>query len=371
MGIVRTLLRKRVVSEEQAFGKFKAQYSSKGSFVFAGDLLRKAAKKNPLKIALIEKDKKINYKEFYFRSVQLGNEYRLRGVKARDRVVIYNENSIEFYISYFAAWLIGAVVVPVNTFLHEKELAYIINDARPSLIVTMSELKKKLESAVASKFIEKLPPIITEQDLDWNEAVPDFFEDIEKNDAREVLAENEMCLLLYTSGTTGVPKGVMLSSKNIVSNTLQSMTRMQKLNTGKEKVLSVLPLFHVFAQHTCMWFPIMTGAAAIIVPRIERRNILEGLKLKPTIFFGFPALFGLLCLMKNAPLDSIKLFVSGADAMPDKIRAAFSLIYGRKIAAGYGLTEVSPVVAFNFSEDESPAVHVGKPLFGIECDIRD
>jgi long-chain acyl-CoA synthetase len=130
-------------------------------------------------------------------------------------------------------------------------------------------------------------------------------------------------------------------------------------------------LFHVFAQNVCIWVPALTGASVVVVQKIDRKLILESLAHRPTLFIGVPALYGLLCLMKTAPLDSIKLFVSGADMLPDKIRAAFSMIYGRKIASGYGLTEASPVVALNYKNYEEPTDVVGPILSDISCDIRD
>jgi long-chain acyl-CoA synthetase len=164
----------------------------------------------------------------------------------------------------------------------------------------------------------------------------------------------------------------MLSSKNIIVNALQDYVRLLGTNKSEnERFFSVLPLFHVFAQNTCMWLPVMTGSAAIIVKKIDRKLILQGLQKKPTVFFGFPALFGLLCLLKTAPLDSIRLFISGADAMTDKIRMGFALIYGRKICAGYGLTEAAPVIAVNHENEVLATHYVGYPLFGIKCDIRD
>jgi long-chain acyl-CoA synthetase len=138
-----------------------------------------------------------------------------------------------------------------------------------------------------------------------------------------------------------------------------------------DRYFSVLPLFHVFAQNTCLWLPVMTGASVVIVRKIDRKLIMEGLRKKPTIFFGFPALYGLLCMLKTAPLDSIRIFVSGADMLPDKIRYAFAAIYGRKICSGYGLTEAAPVVAFGFDNETKLTNVVGDPVAGIECDVRD
>jgi long-chain acyl-CoA synthetase len=177
---------------------------------------------------------------------------------------------------------------------------------------------------------------------------------------------------LYTSGTTGKPKGVMLSCKNVMTNTLQDHARLISTDQREEEsFFSVLPLFHVFAQNTCLWLPVLIGAKSIIVKKIDRKLILKGLYKKPTMFLGFPALYGLLCLLKTAPLESVRMFISGADAMPDKIRMAFSLIYGRKICAGYGLTEAAPVIAVNHENESLATQFVGYVLPGIECDIRD
>ena len=215
--------------------------------------------------------------------------------------------------------------------------------------------------------VQSLPQILTQNSIDWQTPIePKINFEISKR------ATNELCALLYTSGTTGVPKGVMLSSKNAITNALQCYARFRLFNLKDEdKFFCVLPLFHVFAQCTCLWLPIMTGSAVIIVSKIDRKLITEGLKHKPSLFLGFPALFGLLCMMKNAPIDSVKVFVSGADMLPDKIRAAFAMVYGRKICAGYGLSEASPVVAVNHKNPASPTNNVGRVLEGMECEIRD
>lgn len=374
MGVVsrikKSLIRQSKQKEAEFYNKVKKRFSKNGDLLSIGQFIRLSIKRNSKNIALIG-SQRITYKQLYFRSLDIGKKLRLCGVKKRDKVLLYCENSIEFYIFYYAIWLIGAVAVPVNIFLHEKELGHIIKDCDPSAILTLTKLEKKLAGLVENKIMDKLPKIINETLIDWKTPVPKDFKSIDDPFVNDNLDVDELCLLLYTSGTTGVPKGVMLSSRNIITNTMQDYARLRLFSGEKEKFFAVLPLFHVFAQNTCIWLPLMTGSSVIVVSKIDRRYILEGLKKKPTLFFGFPALFGLLCLMKNAPLDSIKRFVSGADAMPDKIRSAFSMIYNRKICAGYGLTEASPVIAINHDDESSPTYVVGRPLLGIECDIRD
>jgi long-chain acyl-CoA synthetase len=191
-----------------------------------------------------------------------------------------------------------------------------------------------------------------------------------RNDIVIELPSDVMCALLYTSGTTGAPKGVMLSSRAIVTNIIQLLARLDMRDGRKEGVAAVLPLFHIFAQQVCIWTPFFIGACVILAPRIDRSSILDVLMHKPTFFIGVPALFGLLCLMKDAPVDCVRLFASGGDALPDKIRAAFALIYRRQLMNGYGLTETAPIIAIMVDDELAPTNTIGAPLYGIEVEIR-
>ncbi|MFH0898581.1 MAG: AMP-binding protein, partial [bacterium] len=365
---LKNFLKTPLQDENVLYQKISKEFCVHNNDFFAGDLLIAAYKKYPHHVALECQDSKISYRELLFRASLLSKTFIRYGITKNDRIVVHLENSIEFYIAYFATWLCGSVAIPLNTFLHEKELAYIIDDANPKLIFSTEDNQTKLAELVNQALIQTLPTILTKQEIDWQTPVPEtidcsFF---------QRLGYEEACLFLYTSGTSGKPKGVMLSSRNIATNTIQAFARFKKFGLGTdERFFCVLPLFHVFAQNTCIWLPTMTGGTVIIVPKIDRKLIFEGLTKKPTLFLGFPALYGLLCLMKTAPLDTIKFFISGADMLPDKIRSAFAKIYGRKICSGYGLTEASPVVAVNMDNNECATNVVGDPLVGITCDIRD
>lgn len=341
------------------FDELYKSVSPNGELLFAGRLLQRAYKRNPDKIAIIYENNSFTYKKLYALASCLQKKIIKNGLKIRDKVIICFESSPQFYISYFACWQAGLIVVPVNTFLKEKELQYIIADAQPSLIITSSD-----RIPLFGKVELSLPTIFTEKDFD--DCDENSF--IEENTIVDLQPE-ELAALLYTSGTTGTPKGVMLSSKNIMTNVLQVATLLGE--PQQERIFAVLPLFHSFAQNTCLWTSIFYVITIILVPKIERRYILENLKHKPTIFVGVPALYGLLCLMKNAPLESVRLFISGGDALPDKIRSAFGLIYRRKIANGYGLTETTPVISVNLDDEMLPASNVGRPLIGIQCSIKD
>ncbi len=329
-----------------------------GALMYAGTLLARAARLCPGVIALICKNESITYRHLYDRACTLSRLLAARGVKPRDRVLIFVENSIEFYVAYFAAWQLGAVVVPLNIFLQPHELAHIVSDAQPSLIICSAERMASFQAIEVTHI-----PLITEQDFPAGD--PSESENFES----VCLDEHEMAALLYTSGTTGLPKGVMLSSHNIMINLLQGMARLQI--TDRERVIAILPLFHSFAQFASVWAPFFMCCTVIIVPKIERRAILDGLKHNPTFFMGVPALYGMLCLLRTAPVHGIKYFICGGDALSDKVRGAFELIYRRKICCGYGLTETTPLISVDFSDELMPTHNVGRPCLGIQVEIRD
>lgn len=351
---------KRKINEQQFFDELDASITKDGQLLYVGRLLEGAAHQFKNVPAIIYQDQSITYHDLYRRASALTKYLKAQGVQPRDRIIICFENSPEFYIAYYGVLQAGAVVTPVNTFLKEYELAHIIKDAHPSIMLTSPDRVETFKKAEANG----LPQIVTSDDFPLVDKsfVPDEPIDLEPD---------EMAALLYTSGTTGLPKGVMLSSRNIMMNVVQGIARLQMWRDEQERLFGVLPLFHVFAQNACVWSALLIGATVILVPKIDRRQIISALKHKPTGFFGVPALYGLLCLLKTAPLDSVKYFISGGDAMPDKIRAYFELLYRRKICNGYGLTETSPLIAIDSDDIAQPTNTVGKPAIGVAIEIRD
>lgn len=349
-------------SEIDTYNRLRTEITdASGTIMNLGQLLEYATKKYPDKVALIYQQQRVTYKELFYWVTLFARKLQAMNIKPRDRVLLFFENSIEFYVGYYAIVQIGAVVAPLNIFLKERELAHIIADAQPTLLIASTTLLKKMEE----DHIDAQVPVLTEADMD-------LISSYDESQLEPVIAhldQNEMAALLYTSGTTGLPKGVMLSSKNIFTNCIQAVSRLGFVQD--ERVFGVLPFFHSFAQFSCVWAVFLMGCTVIIVPKIERRFIMEGLTHKPTIFSGVPALFGLMCLLKDADLDSVKFFASGGDALPDKIRGAFEMIYQRKIGAGYGLSETSPVLTADLDDYTEPTNNVGIPLIGVTIAIRD
>lgn len=353
---------KVVCNEKEYYNALYKSISVDGTIMCLGQLLQRSATLFTDNVALIWHDRSITYKELYYRATLLSARLLERGIKPHDRVLLFFENSVEFYIGYFATVQVGAVIAPLNTFLHETELAHIVNDAQPAIIITASAHEELFEKVLHA---DSTAQLVTEADMDLTSSVPEIIPafTVAKLDA------HQMAALLYTSGTTGLPKGVMLSSKNIMTNIIQGLSRSRMQED--ERVLGVLPLFHSFAQNVCVWSSMFIGFTVILVPKIDRRNLLDGLKHRPTIFFGVPALYGFFCLLKTADFSDVKFFVSGGDVLPDKIRAGFELIYRRKLCNGYGLTEATPFVSVDLEDVTEPTSCIGKPFIGLQAVVID
>jgi long-chain acyl-CoA synthetase len=334
---------------------------SNGKFMYAGALLERAVTLYPNRCALICKNIPITYAHLYYRVETLRKQLEAQGVAPGERVCVWIENSIEFYVAYYAAWHIGAVVVPLNTFLIDKELLHIIKDAKPKVLFVSRSLFERIKGVD----ISLLPHCIFDDEIDMQSLIPADFQ------GRPVyqLEADTLSVLLYTSGTTGFPKGVMLSSRNILTNVAQVNSQVEV--SSSDRLYGLLPLFHSFAQNTCVWSTFFVGATTIIIPKIDRHWIFEGLEHKPTVIAGVPALYGLLCLMKTASLSSVRYFICGGDALPDKIRSGFELLYRRKICNGYGLTEASPFISAYLDDELVQTNTIGKPAPAVACSLRD
>jgi long-chain acyl-CoA synthetase len=342
-------------AEERRYQTLYAQLCPAHKIPFAGTLLRRAACHWPDRLALLCGTRSLTYQELYARALLVTHLLNER-VQPRDRVLIFYENSLEFFIAYYGAWQRGAVVVPLNVFLHPHELEHIIRDAKPTAILVSEQLR------------EKISPDFTHLIIDIKPATADYFEQKAGSYAIPEFDPDEMAALLYTSGTTGLPKGVMLSSRNIIINCIQGTALFEV--EEHDRAFAALPLFHSYMQNTCVWSSFAVGATTIVVPKIDRKSLKEGLAHKPTIVLGIPSLYGLLTIIKGISFNSVRYCISGGEALPDKIRMIFALRYRRKICNGYGLTETSPFVAGDLEDVTEPTNTVGYPLIGVEYSLR-
>lgn len=347
--------------EKKRFEQLYSRVLHKGSLISVGQLLKQASEKWPNKLAVICDDQQITYKELFIKSSQLAEKFlRLQpNLKTSDRIILIYENSIDFYIAYFAAWHLGAIIVPLNIFLLESEVLEIIHEVEPSLIIISEKFLKKFSGIETLKI-----SLVSQNDIQT------LSQEKHHRPSDPVIKDpSDTVAILYTSGTTGMPKGVMLNSENIIINSIQGAARFEV--TSKDIMFCPLPLFHSFPLNTCLWLNIIMGVTAVTISKIDRLNIIKALQNNPTVIMAIPAIYGLFCKMRTLKFKKIRYFFSGGDILPDKIRKYFGLIYRRKICNGYGLTETSPFISVDIDDYLKPTTNVGEPFIGIECAIRD
>ena len=320
-------------------------------------LLQTAAEIWPLKNALYCGDTVITYTNLYRKAAAVSLFLEKQGIKKGDKVLLWYENSFEYYAAFFGVLQHGALIIPVNTFITPLELLHIIHDSQAvALIVSHVLLPKVPETTLRIISEDTLKPLDTELAA------------LEKFTIQEELPDAP-AVIMYTSGTTGTAKGVVLSSHALLTNALQGIAALG--TTSNDRILIALPLFHSLMQNSGLLCPLITGACCILVSKIDRRNLLQALTHKPTLIVGVPSLFGLFCLLKTADFSNVRYFLCGGDVLSEKIRSSFEYIYKRKLCNGYGLTETAPFVSVNLDETVQKAGDVGRPLDGIRVEIRN
>lgn len=357
--------------------------------------------------------KKISYKEFGDMVDKAAKGLADKGITKGDRVGLYMPNTPYYPIMFFAAAKVGATVVNFSPLYTEEELAAQIDDSGTKMMITLDlkdffdkaySLKKKghLESVVKCRLGDMLPfwkswafKLFKGKDrtdltyLGENNNVFDFRKLKAKSGATvstSVDSENDVAVIQYTGGTTGVPKGAMLTHFNLMANAQQIeeffvLTNRDKdphhgiyMEPGKEKILAVLPYFHVFGMMVGMVSALKTGSEIIMLPNPrDMKEVLKTIdKKKPTILPSVPRLLQAMTEFKGMEkydLSSIKGVVSGGAALPPGVQKAFEKATDKNglIKQGYGLTETSPVAASNpaAGENKPDTIGLGYPATDI------
>jgi long-chain acyl-CoA synthetase len=340
-----------------------------------------AAKEFPDKNAIHFMGKETTYQQLYEKSLRLASYLQDLGIKKGDRVAIMLPNTPQAVISYFGVLLAGGVVVMTNPLYMEREIEYQMNDSGAQCIITLDILfprvtkvmpKTPLKHIIVTAIKDELPfpknliyPFIQKKQYGIVVNVKHhgnhhLLTEILKQPAKPLKVyefdfEEEIALLQYTGGTTGFPKGVILTHRNLVSNASMCKAWMYKCKPGKEKVLGIIPFFHVYGMTTVMVLSVMSAFEMILLPKFDATTTLKTIqKQRPTLFPGAPTLYiGLLNHpdLKNYDLSSIDSCISGSAALPVEVQQNFEEVTGGKLVEGYGLTESSPVTHANFLWD--------------------
>jgi long-chain acyl-CoA synthetase len=289
-----------------------------------------------------------------------------RGITAGDRVGLMAPNTPEFVELYYGILRAGAVVVPMNPLFKSREVAYHLSDSAAALALAWHGVADQAAAGAATAGTDLV--IIEPADL------ADTLARFDPAPAAADRASSETAVILYTSGTTGQPKGAELTHANLLSNV--EVTRTTLLNLRPEDVvLGALPLFHSFGQTVGMGCAIASGACLTLLPRFDPVHALEIIKRdRVTVLEGVPTMYAAILHSAGGSagdVASLRLCVSGGAAMPAEVMRAFEKEFGCVILEGYGLSETSPVASFNHSDRERKPGTIGQAIAGVEMRVQN
>ena len=361
-------------------------------------ILDQAVARYPEQSAIDFLGKRTTYGELGDLVERAARGFQQLGVRKGVRVGLCLPNTPYFVICYYAVLKAGGIVVNYNPLYVERELKHQITDSGTTIMVTLDlrQIYPKvaamleetcLERVVVCRMSAILPPVKSVlfsvlKRSEMAEVPEDLrhvpFERLVANEGKprpvQIDPGTDVAVLQYTGGTTGVPKGAMLTHANLTANSEQIRRWMPEILAGQERVLGVLPLFHVFAMTVVMNLGITIGAELLLVPRFDLQQVLKLIgKRRPTLFPGVPTIY---TAINNAAghggfdLSSIRYCISGGAPLPVEVRTRFEELTGCRLVEGYGLSESSPVVTCNPIDGVIKAASIGIPLDETVVEVR-
>lgn len=329
--------------------------------------LARTAERHPHRPAIVLDDFRLSYAEMEHSVRQLAGWLRSQGVGEGDRVALMLPNVPSFPVIYYAVLRLGGIVVPMNPLFRRREIAFYLEDSGARLVVAMPG--EEVEAAAAAQGVQ-LMAVGPEGLSSWvhgNEAVDPVTEVVDR-------AGGDTAVILYTSGTTGRPKGAELTFDNLQSNLLASTETLLHLGPD-DVVMGCLPLFHVFGMTVALNTAVATGAALTMVPRFDPAKVLQVMERdRATMFAGVPTMYGAMLAAAGAAesrpdLSTLRVAVSGGASLPLEVMRRFEETFGCTILEGYGLSETSPVASFNHPDRERKPGSIGVPIRGVEMKL--
>ena len=363
-------------------------------------VLRSSARRFPLHTALLFEGSRLTYRRLNRESSRFANWLRALGVRPGDRVLLVLPNLPQTVIAYFGILKAAGVVVFTTPLSEPEELIRQVRDSGARVLVTLTrhadlarqvKAASQLEHVIFTNVKDYLPEpkrllFTLRREAQEGHRLRQPLEpglwllaaELYKYGphAPEVEVQpHDLALIQYTSGTTDRPKGVMLSHRTLVANTLQTRHWIPALTEGKEVFVSVLPFSHVYGMTTALNTPVALAAAMIILPTFGTREVLQAIRrYRPTIFPGVPTMYQAINNFPNVRqyrIDSIKACISGAAPLPVETQEAFEKLTRGRLVEGYGLTEATTVTHANPLRSLRKIGSIGLPLPSTEARIVD
>ncbi|UFJ43020.1 long-chain fatty acid--CoA ligase [Brevibacillus humidisoli] len=321
---------------------------------------------------------RLSYKQLQGLTRQVAHALHQIGVRKGDRVGIMLPNCPQYVAAFYGALRRGAIVVQVNPLYAEREIEHVLQDSGAEVLFVFADLYPKVRRMAAAGNLKKailISLVPSKQELSGDSISWDDFLRLGSPVADETVdPEEDVAVLQYTGGTTGQAKGAMLTHRNLVVNAQQGIAHAseQPLTQG-DKILLVIPLFHVYGMSCAMNIGILTGTNVILLPRFDVPEVLETIKEhQPTYFPGVPTMYVALNSHPDADrygIDAIRVCNSGSAPLPVDLIGSFERKTGANMYEGYGLSEASPSTHANPRDGTKKLGSIGIPLPGTEARI--
>lgn len=333
-------------------------------------ILAESAARYPEKEAVVLGPHRITYGQLWDETRRYAAVLRDYGVGPGDTVAMLMPNVPDFPRVYYAALSLGAVVVPVHALLVAPEIAFVLKDSQAKVLVVAEALGANGADGAA---MAGIPVLATMGAPEGVERLDELAAVATPIDAVAMRQPDDPAVVLYTSGTTGTPKGAVLTHLNMTMNAMVTATSVMDMRTD-DVFLAALPLFHSFGQTVVMNSALLVGATMVLVPRFEPGLALSLLiDEKVTVFAGVPTMYIALLAAARAEerRPSLRMCASGGASLPVVVIDKFKEVYGADIYEGYGLSETSPVATFNQEVFGRKAGTIGCAIWGTDAAIAD
>jgi len=309
--------------------------------------LRSNAQHDPNRLAYDYLGEQVTYQELDDSVNRFAYQLAAKGIGKGDVVALLLGNNPYFVIAYYGVIRTGAIVVPINPTFTSRELSYILTTSSCKLIIAHSALQPVLNGLRGQ--LAELQSIIYAEPIENELNMELMMEEVDESISLPELDEEDVAVILFTSGTTGNPKGAMLTHRNLYSNAVACCDLFEM--TRDDRIIAVLPLFHVFCMTVCMNAPITCGSSMVIMPKFSPVDVVNTIRdTRATLFAGVPTMYNYIMQLPNASasdFSSIRFAASGGAPMPVSLLENFSERFQVQIQEGYGLSEASPVTLFN------------------------
>jgi long-chain acyl-CoA synthetase len=325
--------------------------------------LTETASRQPARVALELNGTEVPYAALDAAAARVAGLLAEHGVRPGDRIGLMLPNVPEFAVTYYGTLRAGAIAVPMNTLLKEREASFYLGDSGVCLVFAWYGCADVARAAAAQTGAECVV-VAPEEFGQLLASVPPQPEISRREDT-------DTAIILYTSGTTGTPKGAELTHSNLARN-VELVVRLLELSP-EDVILGALPLFHAFGQTCGLNAAIATGAKLALIKRFEPREALELIeRSRVTVFQGVPTMFTVMLECgPRSDTGSLRVCVSGGAALPVEVMHDFEQTFRCVVLEGYGLSETSPVASFNHRGGAGKPGSIGTPVEGVQMRLVD